>query len=217
MITIIDYQISNLFSVQHACEYLGLEAEISSDKKKLLASEAAILPGVGAFGDAMQNLQKLDLIGPIKEFIASGKPFMGICLGLQLLFSESEEFGSHEGLNIIPGKVVKFPAKNKAEQRVRIPQIGWNQIYEPKKGKWAHTPLAALPNREFMYFVHSYYVSPTDKEVVLSLTDYQGIEYCSSLFQDNIFAAQFHPEKSGAEGVKIYRDWLTAGMGATHL
>lgn len=208
MITIIDYQISNLFSVKHACDHLGLQAEISSDKQKLLESDAAILPGVGAFGDAMRNLKTLDLIGPVKEFIASGKPFMGICLGLQLLFSESEEFGQHKGLNIIPGKVTKFSAKNTLGKIVKIPQIGWNQIYEQEKGKWEYSPLAATANHECMYFVHSYYVSPSDKKVVLSLTEYQGIEYCSSIFYKNIFASQFHPEKSGKEGVKIYHDWL---------
>lgn len=210
MITIIDYQISNLFSVQHACDHLGLQAEISSDKQKLLESEAAILPGVGAFGDAMKNLKKLDLIGPIKEFIASGKAFMGVCLGLQLLFSESEEFGHHEGLNIIHGTVTKFPSKNKKKETIKVPQIGWNQIYESEKRNWTQSPLAAIRSHEFMYFVHSYYVSPADKSVILSLTEYQGIEYCSSIFSGNIFAAQFHPEKSGAEGIKIYRDWLKA-------
>lgn len=211
MITIIDYQISNLFSVQHACEYLGLKAEISSDKNKLLSGDAAILPGVGAFGDAMQNLKTLDLIGPIKEFIDSGKPFMGICLGLQLLFSESEEFGSHKGLDIIPGKVVKFPPKNSLGKMVKVPQIGWNQIYEPPERKWTHSPLSGVPNHSFMYFVHSYYVMPADQRVTLSLTEYQGMEYCSSVFYNNVFAAQFHPEKSGEEGVHIYRDWLKAG------
>ncbi|MBI2463473.1 imidazole glycerol phosphate synthase subunit HisH [Candidatus Peregrinibacteria bacterium] len=207
MVTIIDYQISNLFSVKHACEFLGIEAEISSDKEKLLKSDAAILPGVGAFGDAMQNLKKLDLIEPIKKFIDSGKPFMGICLGMQLLFSESEEFGNHAGLNIIPGKVTKFPSKNQNGTIVKIPQIGWNQIYEPSEKKWENSPLGSLKNNEFMYFVHSYFAKPDDNETALSLTDYQGIEYCSSILRKNVFATQFHPEKSGKEGMKIYSNW----------
>lgn len=207
MITIIDYQISNLFSVKHACEHLGIEAEISSDKETLLKSQGAILPGVGAFGDAMENLKKLDLIGPIKEFIASGKPFMGICLGLQLLFSESEEFGHHQGLNIIPGHVQRFPGQNSQGKTIKVPQISWNQIYAPETNRWKGSPLQTLKNKEFMYFVHSYFVNPENKEVILSLTDYEGIEYCSSLFYKNIFASQFHPEKSGPEGIKIYRNW----------
>lgn len=208
MVTIIDYQISNLFSVKHACEFLGIEAEISSDKEKLLKSDAAILPGVGAFGDAMQNLKKLDLIEPIKEFIDSGKPFMGICLGMQLLFSESEEFGNHTGLNIIPGRVTKFPSTNQQGVMVKIPQIGWNQIYEPTESKWKNSPLETLKNNEFMYFVHSYFAKPDDDETVLSCTEYQGIEYCSSLLRKNVFATQFHPEKSGKEGMKIYSNWV---------
>lgn len=213
MITIIDYQISNLFSVKHACEYLGLEAEITSDPSKLLSSDAAILPGVGAFGDAMHNLKTLDLIVPIKEFISSGKPFMGICLGMQLLFTTSEEFGTHEGLNIIPGTVTRFPAKNTKGETVRVPQIGWNQIYEPRKGAWEKSPLRTLPDRAFMYFVHSYFVTPRDKDVVLSLAEYEGVEYCSSLLYKNVFATQFHPEKSGEEGVKIYSNWYSNSLG----
>lgn len=209
LITIIDYQISNLFSVKNACEYLGLEATISSEKNDLLKSDAAILPGVGAFGNAMDNLKKLDLVGPIKDFIASGKPFMGICLGLQLLFSESEEFSRNEGLNIIPGKVKRFPDRNTDGAVVKIPQIGWNQIREPETGKWEHSPLQGLKHNEFMYFVHSYFVAPTEKDVILSVTDYSGIEYCSSLLLRNVFAAQFHPEKSGIEGMKIYSTWAS--------
>lgn len=207
MITIIDYQISNLFSVKHACEHLGLEVEITSDPQKILKCKAAILPGVGAFGDAMHNLEKLELIQPIKEFIGSGKPFMGICLGMQLLFSQSDEFGHHQGLNIIPGKVVKFPAKTIDNKTIKIPQIGWNQIYEPEAGKWGNSPLKGLASNEFMYFVHSYFATPNNKEVILSLTDYEDIEYCSSVLHNNVFATQFHPEKSGQEGIKIYRNW----------
>ncbi|MBI4234994.1 imidazole glycerol phosphate synthase subunit HisH [Candidatus Peregrinibacteria bacterium] len=212
MITIIDYQISNLFSVKHACDFLGIEAEISSDKNALLKSQGAILPGVGAFGDAMHNLEKLDLVGPIKEFIASGKPFMGICLGMQLLFSESEEFGINQGLNIIPGKVMKFPAKNQEGEIVKIPQIGWNQIYEPSAEKWKNTPLQAIKNNEFMYFVHSYYAKPDRDESILSLTNYKGLEYCSSILHENVFATQFHPEKSAKEGMKIYSNWAATTL-----
>ncbi|MDO8573463.1 MAG: imidazole glycerol phosphate synthase subunit HisH [Candidatus Daviesbacteria bacterium] len=203
-IAIIDYQLSNLFSVKHAFDYLNVESAISSDKSVILNADAAILPGVGAFGDAMNNLKKLGLIEVVNSLITSGKPFMGVCLGMQLLFSESEEFGAHEGLNIIKGKVVKFA---KPDKLIKVPQIGWNQIQKTEAG-WKNSPLKNIKNRDFMYFVHSYYVVPDNSNAVLSETIYEDIKYCSSLLSDNIFATQFHPEKSGQEGIKIYRDWL---------
>ena len=203
-IAIIDYQLSNLFSVKHAFDYLKINSEITSDKSTLSRVDAAILPGVGAFGDAMDNLKKLDLIDPIKEFIRSGKPFMGVCLGMQLLFSESEEFGIHQGLNIVKGKVKKF---SNADKPIKVPQIGWNQILKADNN-WNNSPLESIKSGEFMYFVHSYYVVPKDPSVILSETIYEDIGYCSSILKDNVFAAQFHPEKSGQEGIKIYRDWL---------
>lgn len=203
-IAIIDYQLSNLFSVKHAFDYLKINSEITSDKSTLSRIDAAILPGVGAFGDAMDNLKKLNLIDPIKEFIKSGKPFMGVCLGMQLLFSESEEFGIHQGLNIVKGKVKKF---SDADRLIKVPQIGWNQIL--KAGNvWNNSPLKSIKSGEFMYFVHSYYVVPEEKSVILSETIYEDISYCSSMLAGNVFATQFHPEKSGQEGIKIYQDWL---------
>lgn len=208
-IVIIDYQLSNLFSVQHACNFIGLDAKITSNKSELENADGAILPGVGAFGDAMDNLKKLNLIKPIKEFIDKGKPFMGICLGLQLLFSESEEFGSHQGLDIIKGSVKKFPETNNQHQAIKIPQIGWNTIYQKEQTQpWNKSPFKDISNNEFMYFIHSYYASPVDQKVILSLTNYSGIEYCSSIMYKNIFATQFHPEKSGKEGLKIYQNWV---------
>ncbi len=203
-IAIIDYQLSNLFSVKHAFDYLGVESQITSDKEIIADSDAAIIPGVGAFGDAMKNLEKLDLIGLIKDFISSGKLFMGVCLGMQLLFTQSEEFGIHKGLNIVKGKVKKFTNDN---EKIKVPQIGWNQILKAKKS-WLDSPLKDIKNGEFMYFVHSYFVEPEDKSVVLSETIYENIRYCSSLQSGNVFATQFHPEKSGKDGIKIYKDWL---------
>lgn len=206
-VAIIDYQLSNLFSVWHACNFVGLNAKITSDKNEIVNAKTAILPGVGAFGDAMKNLKKLDLIKPINQFINSGKPFMGICLGFQLLFSQSNEFGIHQGLNYIKGTVKKIP-DNFQHRTIKVPQIGWNQIYKPKGVyKWKSPYLEDVKNYEFMYFVHSYYVKPQNDKVILSLTNYDGLEYCSSVSNNNIFAVQFHPEKSGAEGVKIYYNW----------
>ena len=209
-IAIIDYRAGNLFSVQHACKVVGLKPKITSDKEEILEARAAILPGVGAFGEAMNNLKKLDLIGPIRKFILSGKPFMGICLGMQLLFSGSEEFGFHKGLDIIKGKVLRFPEKSKQDDLVRVPQIGWNSIYSSNKNKWEQSYLKDTKQGEFMYFVHSYYCLPSNRRDILCLTDYSGLEYCSGVGRKNIFATQFHPEKSGQEGIKIYRNWALA-------
>lgn len=204
MIAIIDYQLSNLFSVKHALDSLKVESIITSDPQIILSAESAILPGVGAFGDAMANLKKLDLINSIHEFIKSEKPFMGVCLGLQLLFSTSFEFGKHQGLGVIKGEVKKFPT-------IKVPQIAWNQLYSkpPIKSNWVNSPLKTLKNNQYMYFVHSYYVQPEDKQIICSYTDYSGFEYCSSIVKDNIFAVQFHPEKSGPKGIEIYKNWLS--------
>lgn len=202
MIAIVDYEIGNLYSVQNGLKYIGLDSIITSDKKIIKNADALILPGVGAFGDAMKNMHSLGLIKPIKEFVETGKPFMGICLGLQLLFSRSEEFGNHEGLGIIKGRVVKFHSKNNGISSFKVPQISWNQIYS-KEVRWKDTEIDGIKNGEFMYFVHSYYVVPENVAEVLSVTNYEGIEYCSSIKKDNVFASQFHPEKSGLEGIKI--------------
>ena len=209
-VAIIDYGMCNLFSVRHACQHVGLNPVITSEAAEVLRAEAVILPGVGAFGEAMQNLGSLNLIDPIKETIARGKPFMGVCLGLQLLLSESEEFGAHQGLGIIEGKVIKFPHQaGQSPKKIKVPQIGWNQIYPPgaKQSNWLSSPLKQIKPHAFMYFVHSFYAIPAAPEVILSLTTYEGIEYCSSLFMNNVFACQFHPEKSGKEGIKIYQQW----------
>jgi imidazole glycerol-phosphate synthase subunit HisH len=207
-VAIIDYQLGNLFSVRQACTHLGYEAEIVSDKKILQRADYAILPGVGAFGDAKDNLAKLDLIEPMRDFIAAGKPFMGVCLGLQLLFTESEEFGNYKGLNFIEGVVRKFPPRNAANEILKVPQIEWNQIYETPLKPWKDTPLKSCRSGDYMYFVHSFYVQPATADSILSSTTYGGMTYCSSVAKDNIFACQFHPEKSGSHGVEIYRNWF---------
>lgn len=209
-VSIIDYEMGNLFSVKRACENVGLDPVITSDKRVLMDADALILPGVGAFGDAMTNLRSLDLVSPIRDFVDQGKPFMGICLGMQLLMSESEEFGNFKGLDIITGSVVKFAPIDKDNNSVKVPQVGWNRIHpllQGKERKWGSSPLQDIDDGEYMYFVHSYYTVPEDPEVVLACTIYEGTEYASSLFKKNIFACQFHPEKSAAEGLKIYKNW----------
>ena len=205
-VAIIDYNMGNMFSVYQACLHTGFDPVITSDKSLLLQADAAILPGVGAFGQAMKFLEKADLVSPVKDFISSGKPFMGICLGFQLLFNESEEFGSNRGLEIFPGVIKKFPAS----EGIRIPQIGWNKIIMQQSfidNVKNNTPLSDIENGAYMYFVHSYYAEAEDNNITATTTEYAGINYCSSVYSDNVFASQFHPEKSAADGIKIYRNW----------
>lgn len=206
-VTIIDYHLGNLFSVKQACDTVGINATLSYTKKDIEDAQALILPGVGAFIEAMQNLKQLDLIGAIKEAVLAGKPIFGVCLGLQLLFTESEEFGSGEGLNLIHGVIKKFAATAN-ETKVKVPQIAWNRIYKQNQ-TWVDTPLLELEEKDFMYFVHSYYVHPSDESCILTRTNYSGIEYCSAVLKDNIFATQFHPEKSAIKGLSIYKNWAT--------
>ena len=163
------------------------------------------MPGVGAFAEAMNNLHAKDIVKPILAAIDKGKPFLGICLGLQLLFENSEEFGSTKGLGIIPGQIKKF---NFSDKKIKVPQMGWNNIKEPQLGKWKDTALSYVKNNEFMYFVHSYYACPALKENILCETEYEGINYCSAIIKNNVVATQFHPEKSANEGLKIYKNWI---------
>jgi len=207
-ILIIDYNLGNIFSVQNACKYNGTNTIVSNDKKDIESADAIILPGVGAFGDAMDNMRKLDLIEPIKDFIHSKKPFMGVCLGMQLLFTESEEFGNHKGLDIIKGQIKKFPTIGSSNNKIKVPQVGWNKLVNDKNTQWMNSPLSSINNDSFMYFVHSYFACPDDESVILSKTVYEDISYCSSILKDNIFATQFHPEKSAETGVNIYANWL---------
>jgi glutamine amidotransferase len=206
-VVIIDYQLGNLFSVKQACDVVGLQSFITSDKKDIYEADAIILPGVGAFREAMCNLKELDMIEPLKDFVQSGKPLFGICLGLQLLFTESEEFGSNGGLNFINGYIRKFTNSKTLNKNAKVPHIGWNKIVECNNS-FGISPLIDVSNNEFMYFVHSYYVEATNSNIIISKTIYEGVDFCSSIsFNSNIFATQFHPEKSGKLGVSIYRNW----------
>lgn len=205
-ILIIDYKTGNLFSVNQALTNIGLNVKITSNADEIESADAIVFPGVGAFGDAMNNLHSLNLINPIKKFIDSGKPFLGICLGLQLLFFESEEFGSTKGLGIIKGRVKRFNKTNHDGEKRKIPQIAWNKIHNVKGNSWDNSPLKDIKKGEFMYFVHSYYIEP-EEPVGLSQTIYDGQKFISSIQKDNIFACQFHPEKSAKEGLKIYDSW----------
>jgi glutamine amidotransferase len=194
MITIVDYQMGNLRSVQKAIERVGGQARISCDPEEIRDADKLILPGVGAFGDAMAEINRRGLADPIRNFVDSGRPFLGICLGLQLLFDRGYEHGEHEGLGIIAGDVVRF----ELPAGMKVPHMGWNTVI-----KQSDAPiLAEIPDGTHFYFVHSYYVRPTDPSVVALQCNY-GIDFCAMVWQDNVFATQFHPEKSQADGLKL--------------
>ena len=205
MVVIIDYQLGNLFSVKQACDTVGINAEISSNREDILNADALILPGVGAFIEAMNNLKKFSLDTAIQNKVNGGTPIFGICLGQQLLFTESEEFGAGKGLDLISGIIKRFP-ETFEERKVKVPHIAWNTIFKLNQ-EWDNTALKDLNNNEFMYFIHSYYVKPSDGDCILTQTNYDGIEFCSSILKNNIFATQFHPEKSADKGISIYKNW----------
>lgn len=206
-VAIVDYRLGNLYSVKLACEHVGLTAEITQDKQTILAAEAVILPGVGAFGSAMATLQELDLLSVLRDVADSGKPLFGICLGQQLLMESSEEFGAHEGLGIIKGTVVRLEQPSEKGRMLKVPQVGWNGIVPPPGGSFADSPLSTTEPGEQFYFVHSYVVRPEQPEVICALTTYGGIEFCSSIHYGNVFACQFHPERSGEKGLRVYRNF----------
>lgn len=198
MIAIIDYGMGNLRSVQKAFETVGASAKITNNPAEILSASATVLPGVGAFGDCMNNLRNLNLVDVVHKAIQSGKPFLGICLGLQLLFDQSEEFGPVQGLGVLRGKVVRFSAPG--EPSLKIPHMGWNSVKVLK-----HTPFfEAIPDDSYFYFVHSYYVLPDDPTVVSTTTSY-GVDFVSGIQRDNIYAFQFHPEKSQSRGLALLR------------
>lgn len=203
MIAIIDYGMGNLRSVQKGFEKVGFEAVVTSDPKVLLDADRVVLPGVGAFRDCIKNLEEGGFIDPILKVIKDGKPFLGICLGLQLLFTESEEFGLHKGLDVIPGRVVRFPeGMEEAGEQLKVPHMGWNQLSIKKPA-----PIyEGIDQGTNVYFVHSYYVKPEDDSVVASTTGY-GLEFCSSIWKDNVMATQFHPEKSQEKGLAMLRNF----------
>lgn len=202
MIAIIDYEMGNLRSVQKAFERVGHAATITSDPAVLADAEKIVLPGVGAFRDAIAALRERKLVEPIRTAIDAGKPFLGICLGLQLLFDKSYEDGEYEGLGVVPGQVVRFsvPAEYK------VPHMGWNQVQFR-----ARPPIfEGIADGEYFYFVHSYYVVPQDASVIATETDYPRA-FCSSIWRDCLFAVQFHPEKSQAAGLRLLKNFAELG------
>ncbi len=203
MIAVIDYGAGNLRSVVNAISRLGYQLKITSIPHEVLTAQAVILPGVGAAADTMANLKKLGLVSPIQRIIAERHPFLGICIGLQVLFDGTEEGGWHECLGIIPGVVRRLP------QGLKIPHMGWNQVRQ----KISHPIFDGIPDEANFYFVHSYYVEPDDRSLVAGETEY-GIPICSVIAKDNLIATQFHPEKSGEGGLKIYDNFIKIALGA---
>lgn len=205
-VTIIDYGLGNLLSVQRGFEHLGISALISSDPKIIMQSERVVLPGVGAFPKAMALLEERGLTSVVKNFAASGKPLLAICLGMQLLLEHSEEFVKTRGLNLIPGNVRKIPQINSKGIVTKVPHIGWNSLEpSPKKRSWNGTILEGTKKGEAVYFVHSYLVSLEDDENELAYTLYENHKISSVISKDRIYGCQFHPEKSGAVGLNIMR------------
>ena len=204
MIAIVDYQMGNLRSVQKAFERKGYDAVVTDDVGAIMKSQGVVLPGVGAFGDCCHELASRGLIDPLLEWIDSGRPFLGICIGMQVLLGSSEESSETPGFNVIPGRVRKF-----ADRSLKVPHMGWNRVRYPPAGEDAgrSCPLfEGIPDGTYFYFVHSYYVEPEDSSVVAGLTDY-GISFASVIWRGNVFATQFHPEKSQEAGLMLIENF----------
>jgi len=197
MIAIIDYGAGNLRSVAKAIDKLGYEAKVTTDSKVITTSKVVILPGVGAAGNTMDSLRRLGLVDTVKQVISAGQPFLGICLGLQVLLTSSEESGGYNCLDIIPGNVRLLP------NSLKVPHMGWNQLRQ----KIDHPVFKEIPEGSNFYFVHGYYVDPIDRSVVAGETAY-GFDFCSMIIKDNLVATQFHPEKSGDLGLRMLDNFL---------
>ena len=201
-IAVVDYGRGNLRSVQKAFEKVNLRVTITRSPQEILDAAALVLPGVGAFRDCMQTLDRLGLIRPLLHSLQAGKPYLGICLGMQILFTESDEFGPTPGLDIFPGRVCKFPESDGHGAALKIPHMGWNTLLRQR-----NSPLFdGLPEDAYFYFVHSYYAEPADSEVIVARTEY-GTRFTSVIQRDHVFALQFHPEKSQRVGLEVLRNF----------
>ena len=204
MINIIDYEMGNLRSVAKAFESLGFAARVSSDPKDIAGADKLVLPGVGAFRDCIHNLRQGGFVEPLLAHVAAGKPLLGICVGMQMLFDESEEFGRHRGLGLIPGKVLRFPSGMvEGGERLKVPHMGWNRISIRRPSPI----LQGIGEGSFVYFVHSYYCAARNPDDVAASCRYGEVEFCASVWRDNIMATQFHPEKSQSVGLDIFKNF----------
>ena len=203
---IIDYGIGNTKSMCNALTNIGVEPVLTADKSTILNADRLILPGVGAFSKGMENLHAADLFQTIHNYVKKGNPFLGVCLGMQMLLDESEEFGITKGLGLIKGKVIKLPIDNAAEEK--LPHVSWNELHEPVPGRWQNTLLQDTAPNTDVYFVHSFVVVPSDQNDILSTANYGGIDFCSAVQHENIYGTQFHPEKSSKKGLNILKNFI---------
>lgn len=205
MVAIIDYDAGNIKSVEKAVQFLGAEAVVTRDRQTILAADHVILPGVGSFGDAMEKIRNYGLEEVIHEVVEQGIPFLGICLGLQLLFASSEETSGVKGLDILPGTIRRIPDA----PGIKIPHIGWNSLKFPKKSRL----FKGLPEDSYVYFVHSYYLKAEEEDIVAATTEYGGTLIHAAVEKDNVFVCQFHPEKSSDVGLQILRNFINVTRG----
>jgi glutamine amidotransferase len=204
VITIIDYEMGNLRSVEKAFEKLGFDARVSNNPDDLLTTDKVVLPGVGAFKDCITNLRDGGFVEPLLQHVEAGKPLLGICVGMQMLFDESEEFGRHKGLGLIPGKVTRFPAgMEERGERLKVPHMGWNTIQIQRPAPF----FKDTAEGSYVYFVHSYYCAADNPDDVAASCRYGDIVFTAAIWRDNLMATQFHPEKSQDVGLKIFRNF----------
>ncbi|MFH1304181.1 MAG: imidazole glycerol phosphate synthase subunit HisH [Planctomycetota bacterium] len=208
-VVIIDYGAGNLLNVVRAFEHCDAEVSIAESANAILGAERLVLPGVGAFSDSMRELKNREMIEPILAYAASGKPLLGICLGMQLLLDSSEEFGNWDGLGLIPGNVVGIPETGIDGAPHKIPHIGWNELTSGKCESWGKTVLDSIPEGSTVYFVHSFMAVPTNDQHRLADCDYDGRQVCAAVQRENIIGCQFHPEKSGPVGLQIIQNFLS--------
>lgn len=208
-ITVLDYGMCNMLNVSRAFAHVGAEVVVTGDPKIAQAADRLVLPGVGAFRNAAAALNEQGLADPVREFVASGRPFMGICVGLQLLFDASEEFGTHEGLSILPGVVAPIERTSTDGEVLRVPHIAWKRL-TPAAGHedWQGTVLETVTSEQTFYFVHSFAAVPTDPQIRIADCEYGGHAVCAVVGKDNVIATQFHPERSGEHGLSILRNFL---------
>jgi glutamine amidotransferase len=206
-VAILDYGIGNIQSISNAVEHIGAQALITRKENEILAADALILPGVGAFAKGMSNLNEFGLIDSIYKFVDSGKPFLGVCLGMQMLLEESEEFGTTKGLGLIKGKVVKIALPENSGYK--LPHISWNAINKPSPARWNSTILEGISEGAKVYFVHTFMASPKEQDDILSITEYGGGNFCSAVQHENVYGTQFHPEKSAEIGLTVLKKFIS--------
>ncbi len=208
-IVIVNIGTSNLFSVARAVEQCGFHGSITSDPEDVRRADRVVLPGVGAFGEAMGRLTASGMADSLRESASQGKPILGICLGMQLLFDGSEEFGAYRGMSLVPGRVVSFPPPSQDGPRYKVPQIGWNTVSPARGVDWPGTIMEGQATSSWFYFVHSFYCLPAQQSDIIGVTTYAELEYCSVVRRGHIWGCQFHPERSAKEGLRIYKKFLT--------